>query len=158
ALCTGVAEVSDGVSDSSFCGCFEVGAACAGFLGDGSGEDCSKGCFRGEGAGVGVGFGAGLGLGTISICWRLFKKRSRSRFSSLVCCETPGVEISQMVVRTSAIFNFWRRGPESRNSNTSKLCSFKFSLRVDKKPTTLQRSPQLGSPPPKSLEGVESIV
>lgn len=32
-------------------------------------------------AGTGVSLGVGVGLGTISICWRLFKKSSRNRFS-----------------------------------------------------------------------------
>jgi hypothetical protein len=32
-------------------------------------------------AGTGVSLGVGVGLGTISICWRLFRKSSRSRFS-----------------------------------------------------------------------------
>jgi hypothetical protein len=32
-------------------------------------------------AGTGVSLGVGVGLGMISICWRLFKKSSRSRFS-----------------------------------------------------------------------------
>lgn len=31
---------------------------------------------------AGLGFGVGVGLGTISICWRLFRKSSRNRFSS----------------------------------------------------------------------------
>jgi hypothetical protein len=46
-------------------------------------------CLNGDAAGLGVGFGEGVGLSTISICWRLFKKSSRSRFSSSVCCVTP---------------------------------------------------------------------
>jgi hypothetical protein len=33
-------------------------------------------------AGTGVSLGVGVGLGIISICWRLFRKSSRSRF----CC------------------------------------------------------------------------
>ncbi len=36
----------------------------------------------GDGAGVGLGLGLADGLGSTSISWRLFKKRSRNRFSS----------------------------------------------------------------------------
>ncbi len=48
--------------------------------------DCSSGSagrnrLCGGVAGTGVSFGVGVGLGTISICWRLFRKSSRSRFS-----------------------------------------------------------------------------
>ena len=48
--------------------------------------DCSSGSagrnrLCGGVAGTGVSLGVGVGLGTISICWRLFRKSSRSRFS-----------------------------------------------------------------------------
>src|ERR1700693_6182950 len=55
----------------------------------GSGEVEWRDCRSGEAAGLGVGFGEGVGLATISIFWRLFKKRSRNRFSSSVCWVTP---------------------------------------------------------------------
>jgi hypothetical protein len=48
-----------------------------------------KDCRSGEAAGLGVGLGEGVGLATISIFWRLFRKSSRSRFSSSVCWVTP---------------------------------------------------------------------
>jgi hypothetical protein len=51
-------------------------------------------CLNGDAAGLGVGFGEGVGLATISIFWRLFKKSSRSRFSSSVCWVTPWFEPS----------------------------------------------------------------
>ena len=54
-----------------------------------SGEFERKGCLSGEAAGLGVGFGEGVGLATISIFWRLFKKRSLNRFSSSVCWVMP---------------------------------------------------------------------
>jgi hypothetical protein len=53
-----------------------------------------KDCLSGEAAGLGVGFGEGVGLATISIFWRLFKKSSRSRFSSSLCWVTPWFEPS----------------------------------------------------------------
>jgi hypothetical protein len=59
-----------------------------------SGVADRKDCLSGDAAGLGVGFAEGVGLATISIFWRLFKKRSRSRFSSSVCCVTPWFEAS----------------------------------------------------------------
>lgn len=47
-----------------------------------SGVGADDALWVGDGACAGVGFGVGLGLGTISICWRLFRKSSRNRFSS----------------------------------------------------------------------------
>jgi hypothetical protein len=58
----------------------------------GSGVAERNDCLNGDAAGLGVGFGEGVGLATISIFWRLFRKRSRSRFSSSVCCVTPWFE------------------------------------------------------------------
>jgi len=97
-------------SDSSLSSCLAIGLGCGEFLGIASGDGGAKDCLIGERAGFGLGFGVGVGLGTISICWRLFKKSSRSRFSSSDCCDTPSVapRLNQIVSETREIFSVWR--------------------------------------------------
>jgi hypothetical protein len=103
----------DGValfSGSSLSACIGVGLCWVDFRRVDSGEGGVKACLPGEEAGSGVGLAAGVGVGTISICWRLFWKRSRSRFSSSDCWETACMEprLSQIVSATNGIFTLER--------------------------------------------------
>jgi hypothetical protein len=68
-----------GVSVTS-AGVLERGAGVTGALGCSSGS-AGRNRLCGGVAGAGVSLGVGVGLGTISICCRLFRKSSRSRFS-----------------------------------------------------------------------------
>ena len=119
-------------SDSSPSTCFAVGVCGGGLLGVASGDGDPKDCLSGEGAGFGFGFGVGVGLGTISICWRLFWKSSRSRFSSSDCCETPSVapRLNQIVSETRGILSLRRLGGTLGQSRTSNLYSFNLARRA----------------------------
>jgi hypothetical protein len=88
--------VGDALGSSSACDAegLGIGVGGAALEAVASGVAERKDCLSGEAAGFGVGFGEGVGLATISIFWRLFKKSSRSRFSSSVCCVTPWFEPS----------------------------------------------------------------
>jgi hypothetical protein len=128
-----VAEADGAALSSGFsvAVCIGVGLGCIGFRGVASGEGGTKGCLVGDGAGSGVGLGVGVGVGTISICWRLFRKRSRSRFSSSDCWETACIDprLNQMVSAINGIFNVQRSENALRKLKTTNLCSFKLSRR-----------------------------
>jgi hypothetical protein len=100
--------VGDALGSSSACDAEGLGIGLGGAALEavGSGVAERKDCLSGEAAGLGVGFGEGVGLATISIFWRLFKKRSRSRFSSSVCWVTPWLKPNAKKNRTdrSGIF------------------------------------------------------
>src|SRR6516162_7314014 len=130
-VCDCVAAADGAALSSGFCVsvCTGVGPGCNDFRGVASGEGDTKDCLAGEGAGSGVGLGVGVGVGTISICWRLFRKRSRSRFSSSDCWETTCVDprLNQMISATNGIFNAQRSENALRKLETTNLCSFKLS-------------------------------
>ena len=130
-VCDSVAGLDGAALDSGFSvsAWIGVGPGCIDFRGVASGEGGAKGCLAGEGAGSGVGLGVGVGVGTISICWRLFRKRSRSRFSSSDCWETAcgDPRLNQMVSATNGIFSVQRSENALRKLKAANLCSFKLS-------------------------------
>jgi len=149
--CLGVSSSSAGVGLAPGPGCLRAVD---------SGVPAELGCLSGDGAGLGVGFGVSVGLGTISICWRLFKKSSRKRFSSSDCWVMPWFDprINSKSKSKTGTFSLRTRElrlPGLQNSNRG---SFRVS---GQKNYRIQRSGAglcATGDSPNSLEAVVSIV